>query len=715
MKIEFESFDAKGLLQGVIHMAANQAPGGAGKIINHIVDTVFFPSEKVDKDEALWEKMQKNVSKMVSSKVDDAVQNLIGGLAANSLIKKLQNFGNLFRQLVYIKNIDEKKFHLGLLTIEANNLVADINNIPPMYMLKVAKLLQVLASVHISTLMELKALEPNSYKHQSSLNKMSILYSDTAGSMFHSSMAWRRSMIAEGKGVFHQRDTKVETELLKQDKKKVTFTAYDKYGNHRWQPGLGTVAVMKETPEIPVEGGKAEYFDTERAAQKALSLYDEKVQLEWTEIWNNNLLLVTQSFMNLVDWDGVKREKDGKIPRTPNQLIFPINIIDKNFAADSVDRIEVFLEQQMDQFTISGPRYVQTYRTPEPGFPGDHNLIYLRADTYDTAMACIFFLVKNNMQRAIDLGNALVQALNHDPKGGGRIVAATQANNLIDASLNYTTSIYIPEGGRRDIGNMSWAGIALTRLYEKTKKYSYLNAAETIGNWIIENCSVNDGWGGFNGGEDHWGTHQKWRSVEHNVDCVSFFDNLYVLTKNEVWLNARESARSLVKACCVQNTYYITGTGLGQDLNTSVIPTDTQSWTSLAKVNPETDVSSLMYMELMETKSHGFVGTKFALAGKEIQNEATAGAAMALWFAREKSSSFEKKALEYMNSLEKQITEAPNSNGFGIVATPAEVADTGEGLGWKYFNYLHVASSAWTGLALLGKDTKLANPYASLE
>jgi len=716
MKIEFENFEAETLLHKVITMAVDQAPGGAGKVINYVVDSIFFPNEEIDDDEALWDKMKKNISKMVSNKVDDAVLNVLGNMAANSLMKKLQNFGNLFRQLVYINNIDEKKLHLGQLSIEANNLVADINNIPAAYLLKTAKLLQVLASVHISTIMELKALEPGSYKHQSALNKMAILYSDTAGSMFHSSMAWRRSMIAESNGILYERDTKVETGVLEREKKKVTFTAYDKYGSHKWQPGKGLVAVMKETPEMFADGGLMEYQSTRAETHAALTLYDDLVQKEWTEIWNKALLLVTQSFMDLVDWDGETKEKDGSIPRLPNQLIFPVGIqYDNNHSANPIERIELFLEQQMDQFAISGPRYVQTYRAPEPSFPGDHNLIYLRGDTYDTSMACIFFLVRNNLQRAKDLGDALVQAMNHDPIGGGRIVAATQADKLLDRSKNYTTSIYIPEGGRRDIGNMSWAGIALTRLYHLTKKHSYLHAAETIGNCIITNCTVEDSWGGFSGGEDHWANKQKWRSVEHNVDCVSFFDNLYVLTNNTVWKTARESSRSLVNACFYQDNYYITGTGNEQNLNALVIPTDTQSWTSLARVNPERDERSLMYMQLMETSSKGFKGTKFALAGSEIQNEATAGAAMALWFARNQSSGFEKRALEYMESLTKQITDASNAIGLGVVATPAKEASTGEGLGWKYFNYLHVASSAWTGLALLGIEDETANPYTSLE
>ena len=246
--------------------------------------------------------------------------------------------------------------------------------------------------------------------------------------------------------------------------------------------------------------------------------------------------------MNLVDWPGREREQKGEISRLPSQLIFPVAPSQSaHHSASSLDRIDLFLEQQMDQFHITGPRYVQTYRPPTPGHGGDHKLVFFRGDTYDTAMALIYFIVRGDLKRACDLGDGLVQAMNHDPKGEGRIVAATMANKLIDKAKNYTTSIYVPDGGRRDIGNMSWAGIALTRLYHVTKTHRYLHGAEIIGQWILTNCTKeNDAWQGFTGGEDHWGQKYHWRSVEHNTDCVSFFDNLYALTGNEVWKNARE-------------------------------------------------------------------------------------------------------------------------------------------------------------------------------
>ncbi|WP_417610283.1 hypothetical protein [Owenweeksia hongkongensis] len=718
MTIDFDNLDTDELLFKTIQLATKQSPYGTGKVLDYVISSVFFPNIEVDEDQAVWDKIEGKMIKMVDKKVDDAIQQMLGDIIGGSMIRRLRAFGDLFRQLAYINNIEEKKMHLAVLTNAANDLIADINNVPPLYLMDAAKFLKVLAAAHIATIMELKGLEPDSYKHQSALNNMAILYSDTAGGMFHRSFAWRMSMIGEGKGVLHEWDSKQEKtfgEAFQSDKKVVNISVKDKYANGTWQFGAGLDVVFKTTPPIPVDGGTVEYATTKEEVYKELDVYVKKVKDEWTEQWNKTLLTATKGFMKLVDWDGRKLELKGDIPRLPNQLVFPVAPSQSQYhSAGSLERIDLFLEQQMDQFITSGPRYVQTYRPPTAGFPGDHHNVFYRADTYDTSMACIYFIVRGDLQRARDLGDGLVQAMNHDPKGEGRIVAASYANRLVDPNKNYATSIYVPDGGRRDIGNMSWAGIALTRLFHATKTHRYLHAAEIIGQWIITNCTKTDSWKGFTGGEDHWDNKYEWRSVEHNTDCVSFFDNLFALTGNPVWETARESARTLVKACLVQNTFYITGTGIGQNLNTSVIPTDCQSWVSLAHVNPETDQSCLMFMSQMETSSKGFLGTKFAMAGAEIQNEATAGAAMALWFARDKSSDFEQKALAYMDSLERQIKESPNGIGYGVVATPAEVADTGEGLGWQYFNYLHVASSAWTGLALAGKDLKEANPYMSL-
>src|SRR5262249_12584135 len=147
--------------------------------------------------------------------------------------------------------------------------------------------------------------------------------------------------------------------------------------------------------------------------------------------------------------------------------------------------------------------------------------------------------------------------------------------------------VFYPDGATRDIGNMCWAGIALTRLYARTRHSRYLYIAQVIGTWINSNCAVGDPWQGFSGGEDAGGPKRLWRSVEHNVDAYALYRNLHALTQNAAWQDAADRARALVLACRLPAGYYVTGTGIGQTLNSGVVPTDTQSWTALAGLNPD--------------------------------------------------------------------------------------------------------------------------------
>ena len=114
-------------------------------------------------------------------------------------------------------------------------------------------------------------------------------------------------------------------------------------------------------------------------------------------------------------------------------------------------------------------------------------------------------------------------------------------------------------------------------------------------------------------------------------------------------------------------------------------------------------------LDRLSDKTVGYSGFKFALNGSGIQCEASAGAVMALFL---QGGQLRDKAQSFYGSLDAIIKRATNGDGLGVVATPGAEADTGPGLGWKYFNWLHVASSAWTGLAFLARENPYANPYA---
>jgi hypothetical protein len=712
MELALDRLNAEDVLHQLINMAAGQIPV-AGGFVNYLVDTVIFPNPDVD----IWAEMEGRVKALMESRMDDMMATL-GANNAASLFARLRAFGNELRQFAWITDREERKLRLAFMVTQLNAALAECAALPNAHLLAMPDVLRPLSLAHVAVLMEQKLLEPHRYEHQAALNHTAIMYSDLAGSLFQRAMKWRMAMIAEDRGRLVITDLNVNESART---KSVHFNAYDRFAHNVWQPGPhGLPVVTRIADGLRMDRVDVRYADTERAAYDALSAYGEKTKTEYTALWDEKLLKFTSEFMKLVDWKGLEREKAGEPKKARKVLTFPIAIAGAPAPSKGsvLDRLDLFLEQQMDQFTIAGPRYAQTYRLPPEALKGEHAVMHLRADTYDTSVACIWFQERGDLARAADLADALVVAQNHDARGGGPIVAATRADELLDRGLGNTTSEFVHDGGRRDVGNLCWAGLALTRMYHRTGRYRYLHAAERIGGWIVRNCTVADAWGGFRGGEDQWGNALLWRSVEHNVDAFSFFANLHHLTGEQAWADASASARKLVLACRVTErgslVYYVTGTGTTMELNRGVIPTDTQSWTALAGIDPgPNEHASLIYMlNHMDATSEGFTGTKFAQHGAQVQNEATAGAAMALWLRGDDGMRAE--AQGYLDSLTRQIREARNGDGYGVVATPAAEAQTGPGLGWSYFNFLHVASSAWTGLALLARDNPGANPYAPL-
>ncbi|HEV7590013.1 MAG TPA: hypothetical protein VGO40_17990 [Longimicrobium sp.] len=709
MELALDKLNAEDVLHKLVNTAVGQMPFGGG-FVNYLVDTVIFPTPEVD----LWKEVEGKVEKLLAQRMDQVVSSLAAS-SATTLFARLRSFGNQLRQIAYVTDRAERKQRMAAMLAVLDAALAECSALPGAYSLTAPDVLRPLSLAHVAILLDLKAMEPHRYEHQSALNQTAILYSDLAGKLFQRAMAWRRTMIGRGEGYLHIWDSNVTAQ-----KHDVHIQVYDKFWNNVWQPGENGVSIIHKTePGLWSDRVDVRYEDLKTRVYAELTAYDQKVQTEFTALWNTKLLNYTKGFMNLVDWPGVEREKKGKATADARVVTFPvIPTPTAGMRRDPLDRLDLFLEQQMDQFAVAGPRYVQTYRLPAEALTGPHAIMHTRADTYDTAVACIYFQERGRMDRAADLADALVAALNHDAKGGGRIVAATRADELLDRGMASTTSIFVHDGGRRDVGNMSWAGLALTRMYHRTGRYRYLHAAETIGRWILSNCAVGDDWGGFSGGEDQWGGKYPWRSVEHNVDAFSLFANLHHLTGEAPWADASASARKLVLACRVQRNaiemYYVTGTKETKALNDGVIPTDTQSWTALAGIDPgPAEGFSLAYMlHKMDATSAGFPGTKFAEHGAEVQNEATAGAAMALWLCG--GDAMRPAAQRYIDSLVRQIGSAKNGDGYGVVATPAPEAKTGPGLGWSYFNFLHVASSAWTGLALLARENPGANPYAPL-
>ena len=691
------------VVRKLVGVATSEAPPVVGSIINFILDELIFPKKEVD----IWAQVEGRVTALVRQEISDA----LAKDAFSRVLARLSGLGNAFRQYALVVDQNERQIRLGYLLMQAEIVTAEVATVPDKYLPRVVEPLQLVMITHVAALLDQVKMHPDRYEHQMALNSTAIRYSDMAGSLYKRFWEFRMKNIAEGRGALIMTE---ETRLtIGKPEKKVHFMAYDKFA--QWEhnvEGYETgFLVNVYSPWVPKDFESKEFWDAQDNARQLIAAYGKKEGQAVDDWWTEHLTRYTgdEGFMRLVDWPGVNGERK---PRDRTAIrAFPLKAAGKVADSASVpDRIEMFLCQQMDQFMTTGPRYVQTYRLPGSPRLGEQANIFYRADTYDTAVAAIYFLLRGDVSRAKDLVDGLCTALEHDPVGGGRIVAATKATALLDPGDNYATSVYYPDGGTRDVGNMCWAGIAMTRLYAQTRRYRYLHNSLLIAEWLMTNCYVMDDWFGFSGGEDQWGNKRPWRSVEHNVDAYAFFKNLHVLTKDQRWSEAAEHARKLVVACLLRDGYYVTGTGVGQTLNSGVVPTDAQSWTALANLNPGGNERSLQFMlDRLSDKTVGYSGFKFALNGSGIQCEASAGAVMALFL---QGGQLRDKAQSFYGSLDAIIKRATNGDGLGVVATPGAEADTGPGLGWKYFNWLHVASSAWTGLAFLARENPYANPYA---
>jgi hypothetical protein len=442
---------------------------------------------------------------------------------------------------------------------------------------------------------------------------------------------------------------------------------------------------------------------------------------------------------------------------------------DSNAIIDSVDE---FLIHQMEIFDSWRPSWqpplVQTFawnpnsvvsfppadlnpppctNPPPCALPPLWQMIY-RGDIYDQSLAACWFIERArqnfangddlsvNLNRAQKLLDAVILLAYYDPCGDGRLRNAYWANNLVDG----TSSVMDPSAG---IGNMSYFGIALTRFYDlaeqtgyldPTARRQYLDIAKEKADWIITYCSDNNGCGGFTGGYDNWGQKAfKWKSTEHNIDVYVFAKNLFVLDGDAKWADMAESAANFVRCMFVevdsQHGYYLTGTlDDGITPNSSLIPADAQAWTALARrgnLEIDTNDRAVRAMRwLLENLKAGCSGDslpdegiKFSSAGKNMQSEVTASASLALvWLDFESNQAQAFIELLDWIRLNSGRNDDGISPGIGIVATPcSEGAWTGYGLDAWYYNFRHVASSAWTGLmVMVSQGHEMANPLRPL-
>ncbi|MCX4909087.1 Tat pathway signal sequence domain protein [Streptomyces sp. NBC_00878] len=250
-----------------------------------------------------------------------------------------------------------------------------------------------------------------------------------------------------------------------------------------------------------------------------------------------------------------------------------------------------FLAAAMDGYPDHGSiRLAQSY--------SDQAGLFSTAFTYDNAMAILAHLATRTADgraRAVALGDALLYAQAHDPAyDDGRLRQAYNVGpyTFFDGSLQ--PDGFVRADGTANVGtqfgftgtavgDMAWAGIALSALARRTGVRRFLDGAVRIGVWIERVGRTDEPLGGYKFGVNGADEKLPFTSTEHNTDLVCLFGRLALLTGDRVWRERRARAEAFVKKMWEPSGgFFYTGTNDGVTVNKSPIPEDTQTWTHLA-------------------------------------------------------------------------------------------------------------------------------------
>jgi hypothetical protein len=247
---------------------------------------------------------------------------------------------------------------------------------------------------------------------------------------------------------------------------------------------------------------------------------------------------------------------------------------------DGLTRAYAFLDSMMDAYAQGQTlRLIQSF--------SDQMGLLSTSFVYDNAVVIHAFLQRGtnaDIQRALVLGETLLYAQQTDPAGDGRVrqayfVAQPDANGVF---LQEALAPFFFTGSAT--GDMSWTGMALAHLFERSSDHRFLDGAVRLGQWIVNNAFSAIGPGGFTGGVDNGNNRVTFKSTEHNIDAFALFTMLAQFTGDSFWSTQAQHARSFIEAMFNSTGgFFWTGTlPDGITINTNPIPEDVNTWSFLA-------------------------------------------------------------------------------------------------------------------------------------
>jgi hypothetical protein len=401
-----------------------------------------------------------------------------------------------------------------------------------------------------------------------------------------------------------------------------------------------------------------------------------------------------------------------------------------------------FLAAAMDAYPDHGTvRLAQSY-TDQAG-------LFSTAFTYDNALMILAHLASrtaDGRSRAVALGDALLYAQAHDPGyDDGRLRQAynvgpytfydgsPQPDGFVRADGTANVGTQFGFTGTA-VGDMAWAGIALSALARRTGKRRFLTGAVRIGEWIERVGRTGEPLGGYKFGVNGADEKLPFTSTEHNTDLIGLFGQLARLTGDRVWLERRARAEAFVRKMWEPSGgFFYTGTNDGVTINRSPIPEDTQTWTQLALSSPAHARSldwATTRLAVLDTADRpnssvpagqSYEGVTFSSASLLANEDAPIAAGQpkpnrnGVWFEgtahlalalrNRHAPGDEARARRLIASIERAqdlLGEGQTLGGTAVAASSGVVSassplDTGFGFG--YYPYRHTGATAWYLLA----------------
>lgn len=425
---------------------------------------------------------------------------------------------------------------------------------------------------------------------------------------------------------------------------------------------------------------------------------------------------------------------------------------------NSVKRAYGYIAFAMDAYQQGQtPRLVQSF--------ADSQGLGSTAFVYDNSLAILAFLERgkgDDIARARLLGDSFLYAQANDPTySDGRVrqaywvgpFALPHAQNdsyfvRADGKVNLVGAPWFFQGS--SVSDMCWVGIALARLYARTRMDKYLEGALRLGQWIVDNAFDTVGLGGYSFGVDAMNKRlSQTKLTEHNVDVYGFFINLLApLTGDANWTSRGQHALAFIERLWnADGGFFYTESNDGTTIDTSVVLEEVQSEAYLALLDDRFEAAldwtktNLIATDTPQSLNSSLTGnlrlsgvtfsdvsrraTERANAGDPLPDpdavwlEGTAHTAAALLARRRRRRhdlpTFDgdvKTAREYISQImlaQSELGRNQTVNGLAIPDSSGVVAASSvlnTGTGFSFFPNVHLAATSWHLIATLKR-----NPY----